>query len=137
VFNLIVPVEDVLKARGWVVERESGDRILFRRPGKGAGVSASVKDGTVWVFTSSISELPASAAGGKPYTAFALIAHLEYGGDFTRAARELTRAGYGTPPGTPGPGLPARQRRFRHTHRFSSKSCRRECGSTCAPPRKR
>lgn len=105
VFNLAVPVADVLTAYGWRVDREDGERIRFTRPGKDGGVSASVKDGTAWVFTSSVPNLPASGDGGKPYTAFALVAHLEYGGDFARAAGELARAGYCSTPS--GPATPA------------------------------
>jgi DNA polymerase I-like protein with 3'-5' exonuclease and polymerase domains len=97
VFNLLVPVEDVLKACGWTVEREDGDRVRFTRPGKDGGVSASVKDATVWVFTSSVKGLPVSSESGKPYTAFGLIAHLEYEGDFKVAARELAKAGFCRP----------------------------------------
>ena len=98
VFNLLVPVEDVLTARGWAVGRDDGDRVRFTRPGKAGGISASVKGGTVWVFTSSIPGLPPSAK--TPYTAFGLVAHLDFGGDFTRAAAELARRGY-LPPPTP------------------------------------
>jgi hypothetical protein len=93
-FNLTVPVEDVLAKHGWQLDSESGERKFFTRPGKDGGVSASVKDGTVWVFTSSVPSLPANAETGKPYTAFALVAHLEYGGDFKRAAKELAAAGF-------------------------------------------
>ena len=92
VFNLLVPVEDVLTARGWAAGREDGDRVRFTRPGKDGGISASVKDGTVWVFTSSVPGLPASEK--TPYTAFGLVAHLDFDGDFKRAAAELARQGF-------------------------------------------
>lgn len=98
VFNLLVPVEDVLTAHGWVVERADGDRVRFTRPGKDGGVSASVKDGAVWVFTSSVAGLPASATTGRPYTAFALVAYLEFGGDFAAATKDLARRGFCPPP---------------------------------------
>ncbi len=101
VLNLLVPVEDVLRARGWHSEREDGDRIRFTRPGKDGGISASVKNGTVWVHTSSVPGLPASDAGGRPYTAFGLIAHLDFGGDFKLAARELAKAGFCAAPTEP------------------------------------
>ncbi|MBN9516903.1 DUF3987 domain-containing protein, partial [bacterium] len=98
VFNLLVPVEDVLAAHGWAVDREDGDRVRFTRPGKDGGVSASVKGGTVWVFTSSVPGLPKSEKGEPPYTAFGLVAHLCYGGDFRKAAADLARRGFCPPP---------------------------------------
>src|SRR5205807_155207 len=59
-----------------------------------------VKGGTVWVFTSSVKGLPASSATGKAYTAFALVAYLEFGGDFKAAARDLAKRGFCPPPPT-------------------------------------
>jgi DNA polymerase I-like protein with 3'-5' exonuclease and polymerase domains len=94
IFNLLVPIEDVLRAHGWHSEREDGERLRFTRPGKDGGISASVKDGTVWVYTSTIPELPPTSESGIPYTSFGFVAHLVFGGDFKKAARELAKNGF-------------------------------------------
>lgn len=98
VFNLLVPIEDVLAAYGWTLDREDGDRVRWTRPGKSESISASVRGNTVWVFTSAVKGLPKSEAGGKPYTAFALVACLEFGGNFARAAAALAKQGFCSPP---------------------------------------
>jgi hypothetical protein len=103
IFNLLVPIEDVLRAHGWHSEREDGERRRFTRPGKEDGISASVKDGTVWVFTSSIPELPATSESGIPYTSFGFVAHLVFRGDFRKAARELAKKGFCPSPSEPTP----------------------------------
>lgn len=98
IFNLTVPVTDVLAAYGWTAERESKDRTYYTRPGKAGGVSASVRDGTVWVHSSSVPGLPKNEKGSKehskPYSAFALIAYLEFDGDFKQAAGALAKQGF-------------------------------------------
>ena len=64
----------------------------WRRPGKeGEQTSATLKDGLFYVFSSNAA--PFEPAGS--YTAFSANALLEHGGDYTKAASELFRQGYG------------------------------------------
>jgi hypothetical protein len=87
----------ILTKHGWQPEFARGDgAVMVRRPGKakGEGHSATlhaVGHNKLYVFSS-------SAHPFKPrtvYDAFAVLAILEYGGDFSQAARELARDGYG------------------------------------------
>jgi P4 family phage/plasmid primase-like protien len=86
--------EEILGARGWVVVGRHGAGLTWRRPGKNLGVSATTGtrgDGdNLYVFTSSTEFEPE-----VPYSKFAAFTLLEHGGDYTVAARELRRLGYG------------------------------------------
>jgi hypothetical protein len=93
VFDLLVPVEDLLVTYGFTRDREGPDgRTYYTRPGKDKGVSVSVQDNTAWIFSSSVPGLPPSET--LPYTPWGLIAHLEFDGDFSETARELARRGF-------------------------------------------
>jgi hypothetical protein len=84
---------------GWEVARQSGEVRYLRRPGKaGPGWSATVgrckgKKGEdlLYVFTSNAHPFEANKAYGK-FRAFTLLRH---NGDFSAAARDLGRQGYG------------------------------------------
>lgn len=103
VFDLLVPIDAVLAHLGWQPTRESGDRVYWARPGKDGGVSGSVLGNSIWVFTSSIPGLRPSTETKLPYTGFALVAHLAFGGDFKKAARELAAHGFVPKPPADGP----------------------------------
>lgn len=69
----------------------------WRRPGKTQGHSATLIDGrTFYVFSSN--GYPFET--GKAYGPFGVYTILEHQGDFTRAAQELAKQGYGTKTGS-------------------------------------
>jgi hypothetical protein len=86
---------------GWRWERQSGnDAGLIRRPGKDAGVSASIGMVTskengwplFWCWTTNAPEFVSEQA----YTRFGVYATLRHAGDYSAAAKELAARGYGS-----------------------------------------
>lgn len=79
---------------GWTWLNKQGDKTFLRRPGKTDGKSASLSDasGRLFVFT----ESAAPFESWKHYSKFEAYALLEHNGDFSAAARELGRKGFGT-----------------------------------------
>ena len=61
------------------------------RPGKAAGTSATLKDRVFYVFSSNA----APFEPGRAYSPFAVLALLEFGGDFAATARALHQHGFG------------------------------------------
>lgn len=85
-------VPDLLRKHGWTHFRGK----YWCRPGKENAVSASwdVIPGVFHPFSNSPeTRLPTNKEG---FDAFALYTHLEHGGDFKAAARQLHRDGYGS-----------------------------------------
>jgi hypothetical protein len=80
----------VLEKAGWVRARE-GENEYWRRPGKSAGWSATLKDRVFYVFSANAAPFEANRA----YSPFSVYALLTHGGDYERAAAELRREGYG------------------------------------------
>jgi hypothetical protein len=85
---------------GWTWSHKTGDdRGFLTRPGKESGISASVgqvssKDkGYPYLFVWSTNA--ADFASETPYSRFAVYAILKHGGDYSAAAKELARQGYG------------------------------------------
>lgn len=94
-FNERATWDDLLV--GWTKVREGTDHegrpvSCWRRPGKPQGISATVlgEGKLLYVFSTSTS-LPTEEALSK----FAVYAHLYHGGNFSAAASELRRQGYG------------------------------------------
>ncbi len=92
-FNQRAPWGEILEPAGWTKVFDRGDVGYWRRPGKAYGWSATVNFGgsdLLYVFsTSTVFEAQ------EAYTKFAAYAVLSHGGDFTLAAAELARTGYG------------------------------------------
>jgi hypothetical protein len=88
-FNERASWEEILT--GWKRGQTTGDRQHWIRPGKDHGTSATTTGGVLYVFSSSTG-LP----GEKGLSKFATYAHLNHGGDFAAAARELWNSGYGS-----------------------------------------
>ncbi len=89
-FNARGDVPALLTSHGWT--RTRGD--YFTRPGKKSGVSASWNrdgNGHFVCFSSSAPPFEPSTS----YLPFAVYALLEHGGDYSAAAKELRRQGYG------------------------------------------
>jgi hypothetical protein len=90
-FNARGDVRAVLASHGWVLVK-SGENEHWRRPGKAAGTSATLKDGVFYVFSSNADPFES----GRAYAPFAVYAMLEHAGDFNAAAGALRADGYGT-----------------------------------------
>lgn len=91
-FNERGEIRPHLEAAGWVRVAQRGNEVLWRRPGKDRGISATEGHfpGMLHVFTSSDPTLPAG-----PYTYFKALAYLKFGGNFKAAAGYLRSEGYG------------------------------------------
>lgn len=83
----------LLRSHGW--KHAGGSGKYWTRPGKDKGISASwdVVPGRLWVFSSSTEFEP-----NHVYRPWHVYAVLECGGDFSRAASELRRQGFGGAP---------------------------------------
>ncbi|MFC1827325.1 hypothetical protein ACFLZQ_05300, partial [Thermodesulfobacteriota bacterium] len=82
-YNRSCKITDCLIEYGW---KHYHGR-FWTRPGKRGGVSASVfDDGSVYIFTSSTSLEP-----DRKYDCFGLLTHYEYNGDFSAAARSISK----------------------------------------------
>jgi len=81
-------LEGLLRSHGWTKVNDKH----WRRPGKDRGVSASygVIPGRFWVWSTSTAFEPEHL-----YRPYAVYAVLEHAGDYSAAARELRRKGYG------------------------------------------
>jgi hypothetical protein len=80
----------LLRSHGW--KHAGGSGKYWTRPGKDKGISASwdVVPGRLWVFSSSTAFQP-----NHLYRPWHVYAVLECGGDFSKAASELRRQGFG------------------------------------------
>jgi hypothetical protein len=92
-FNDSHSIVDLLKKYGWREAGRTGAGQAWTRPGKDKGISAVLMgSGNLYVFSS-------NAAPFEPqqsYSPFAIYTMYEHGGDFSAAARQLAREGYGT-----------------------------------------
>ena len=93
-YNARGDFRELLRYHGWQFARSRPDgNEDWTRPGKNPedGISATYRDGCFYVFSS-------NAAPFEPnvkYSPFAVYATLRHGGDFTAAAADLVRQGYG------------------------------------------
>ncbi len=94
-FNERGDVRDVLTRHGWTLVKH-GENEHWRRPGKSAGTSATLKDRVFYVFSTNAPPFEAH----KGYAPFAVYALLEHDGDFTAAASALAAEGFGSLPDT-------------------------------------
>lgn len=91
-------ITEIVSRHGWTKTGRTGavngsPAEYWRRPGKNQGHSATLIDGKIFfVFSSNAYPFEPNKAYG-PFGAYAI---LEHNGDFTRAAQELSRQGYGT-----------------------------------------
>lgn len=87
IFNLDGDVEEILSRHGWMMIK-GGENSYWRRPGKNKGQhSATLKDGTLYVFSSNA----APFEPGESYSPFAVMSMLEHNGDFEAAAAEIAK----------------------------------------------
>lgn len=89
VFNERTDTRELLESNGWTTTGRTGPGgEHWTRPGKERGTSATLKDGCLYVFSSNAG-LPTG-----PHTSFSIYAHLNHGGDFSAAAKELYSEGF-------------------------------------------
>jgi putative DNA primase/helicase len=97
-FEAVTDWAEILEPQGWHAAGRQGPERLWTRPGKNPREGHSATTGyrddrdRMFVFSTSTS-LPHE----EPLTKFAVYAHLNHGGDFHVAARELRRLGFGEP----------------------------------------
>lgn len=89
-YNARGDVRSLLQSHGWTCVR-GGDNEYWRRPGKTIGWSATLKDKFFFVWSTNAALFEAE----KSYRPFSVYAHLEHHGDFSAAAAELVKQGYG------------------------------------------
>lgn len=98
--------EEILTPHGWVEDHHRGAIRYWRRPGKEAGWSATTgmqsRHGNELFCCFTDNAPPLQGADGRnpctSYMKFGLYATLHHQGDFSAAARELARRGYGEQP---------------------------------------
>lgn len=87
--------DELLIPRGWTrLHTDRAGVTYWRRPGKNTSISATTgknEANNLWVFSTS-TEFDAE----RPYSKFAALTHLEFGGDFKACAKELRRRGFGS-----------------------------------------
>ncbi|MFH7319775.1 DUF3987 domain-containing protein [Desulfurivibrio sp. D14AmB] len=91
-FNQSHTVADILSAHGWKPDRPTSGGMGWTRPGKGGGCSGVLLEtGNFYCWSSNASPLEP----GKSYDPFGLFAAFNHNGEYSAAARELARQGYG------------------------------------------
>ncbi len=91
-FNLRGDIRPQLREHGWRPFTTRGKNEHWTRPGKERGTSATFNGTHFYVFSSNADPFDA----GRAYTKFAVRAYLEHARDFSAAARELRREGFGS-----------------------------------------
>jgi hypothetical protein len=92
-YNARGDVRALLQSHGWTCVK-CGENEYWRRPGKTSGWSASLKNGVFYVWSTNAQPFEHE----KAYSPFSVYALLEHGGDFSKAAAELGKQGYGQNP---------------------------------------
>ncbi|MBI5579604.1 MAG: AAA family ATPase [Deltaproteobacteria bacterium] len=91
-FNQRGDVLPILLKHGFQLAGGTSERQQLTRPGKDRGISATLYDGrTMRMFSSNAPPFEIDTN----YSALAILAMLDYGGDYSAAARALRREGYG------------------------------------------
>ncbi len=102
-FNARGDFRALLQRHGWKPLRTTPDgNEHWQRPGKkGDGTSATLKDGSFYVFSSNASPFEPE----KSYSPFMAYALLEHNGDCAEAASALSREGFGSAPSQDTSGI--------------------------------
>lgn len=95
-FNRRATWHEILEPHGWTWHNSVDGVDQWTRPGKTSGISATTNAlGTDRLHVFSTNAAPFQA--GESYHKFAALTLLEFGGDYSAAARELLARGYGKP----------------------------------------
>lgn len=92
-YNARADWSELLGPLGWTPVYTRGEETFWRRDGKTIGLSASTNykgSGNLWVWSTS-TEFEAE----RSYTKFGALTHLQFGDDFSAAAKGLRGAGFG------------------------------------------
>ena len=89
-YNVRGDIRSVLQSHGWTCVK-GGDNEYWRRPGKTSGWSATLKNNVFYVWSTNANPFESQKAY-SPFSVYALLAH---DGDFSKAAAELSKQGYG------------------------------------------
>ncbi|OHB60853.1 MAG: hypothetical protein A2Y12_10110 [Planctomycetes bacterium GWF2_42_9] len=89
-YNSRGDVKQLLQYHGWTCVK-AGENEYWRRPGKTAGWSATLKNRVFYVWSTNANPFESE----KPYSPFGVYTCLEHNGDFGKAARALAGQGYG------------------------------------------
>lgn len=94
-YNARVSWHDVLQPLGWSFVHRKGSRLYWKRPDKtGFAISATTGNGpSDLLYVHSTSCYPLDAE--QSYSKFAVRAICNHGGDYSQAAKDLARQGYG------------------------------------------
>ena len=92
-FNERATWPDILGPHGWETVYERNGVIYLRRPGKSNGISATIGHNGADLFHCFTSSSPFES--DRSYTKFTAYAVLNHHGDFSAAAKELAKQGYG------------------------------------------
>lgn len=92
-FNQAHTVAEILEPNGWTPDQPTTAGMGWTRPGKEGGVSGVLlENGNFYCWSSNATPLEP----GQSYSPFALYTMFNHGGDYSAAARELARQGYGS-----------------------------------------
>jgi hypothetical protein len=98
VYNERQSISELIEAAGWIKIKSDGRGDLYRRPGKNNSYSARIFDDRIlYNFSSNATPFEPD----KAYTPFSVYTFLNHDGDFSAAAKELRRQGYGDQTETP------------------------------------
>lgn len=92
-YNQRTTWEEILIPLGWSIVYRKGEATVWRRPGKDQGISATTNfngNDKLFVFSTST-----QFDSERSYDKFGCLVHLQYAGDFRRAANDLRSQGYG------------------------------------------
>ena len=92
-YNARTTWDEILLPLGWSKVYTKGEATVWRRPGKATGISATTNFGgndKLFVFSTST-----AFDSERSYDKFGALVHLQYGGDFRKAANDLRSQGYG------------------------------------------
>jgi hypothetical protein len=89
-YNVRGDLTTLLQSHSWMCVKD-GDNEYWRRPGKMAGWSATLKNRVFYVWSTNAYPFESE----KPYSPFGVYAMLEHYGDFTKAAKALAGLGFG------------------------------------------
>lgn len=99
-YNTRGDVRALLQSHGWRCVK-GGENEYWRRPEKTAGWSATLKNNVFYVWSTNAHPFEPK----KPYTPFSVYAILEHHGDFSQAAAELSKQGFGEKQDDPHPDV--------------------------------
>lgn len=106
-YNENSDIRELLESHGWTLARTNGRKYYYLRPGGEQMWSSEYDDGKRLLFVWTTSS---SFEGNKAYNAAQILTILQFGGDYSAAAKWLITQGYGDAPERHGE-VPLRQQK--------------------------